>query len=101
MGFDIKPLICCVPDAFLAQFGVVCPVNISVIRRIRHSMMSSFYLFYVSIAKFQGVNGQQHVRFDLRPLICSVLVEFLAPFGVVRPLNFSGIERMSHWLNDE
>ena len=64
-------------------------------------MTSSFYLFYMSITKFQLVNRQQHVGFDIRPLICSVLDEFLAPFGVVRPLNISGIERMSHWLNDK
>ena len=64
-------------------------------------MMSSFYLFYVSIAKFQWVNGQQHVGFDIKPLICSVVAVFHATFRVDRPLNISGIERMSHRLNDE
>ena len=102
MGFDIRPLICSVPDAFLASFGVVHPLNVSGIRRMRHWLtMSSFYLFYVSTVKLQRVSGQQHVGFDIRPLICSVLDAFVAPFGVVRPMNVSGIGRMSHWLNDE
>ena len=39
--------------------------------------------------------------FDIRPLICSVLDAFIAPFEVVRPLNVSGIGKISHPLNDE
>ena len=34
--------------------------------------------------------------FDIKPMICSVLAVFLAPFRVDRPLNVSGIERMIH-----
>ena len=65
------------------------------------SMMSSFLLFYISITKFQRVIGKQHMGFDIRPLICSVSDAFLALFGVVRPLDISGIRRMRHQLNDE